>query len=129
MSHRLILLPHRKMGLVVGIALLCLLSLLHPVRLLFIKIVGSGPSLIHKETAQLQIFFLPGLLVQTHQRHLRDLMAGIALLLPFLRAEAGGNIIRIPLRGLQQLILAGRLIVSHRPFGQMAEAVQFVIVL
>ena len=56
-------------------------------------------------------------------------MSGIALLFPFLRAEAGGNIIRIPLRGLQQLILAGRLIVGHRPLGQMAEAVQLVIVL
>ena len=128
-SHRFLLLSDRQMRLIVGITLFLFMSLFHPVRLLQIEIIGSGSPLVHKKAAQLQVFFLPGLLIQAHQRHFRDLMAGIALLLSFFRSEAGKNVICIPLGGLQKLILSRGLIIGHGPFRQVTEAVQLMIVL
>ena len=128
-SHRFLLLSDRQMRLIVGITLFLFMSLFHPVRLLQIEIIGSGSPLVHKKAAQFQIFFLPGLLIQAHQSHFRDLMAGIALFLSFFRTETGGNIIRIPLGGLQEFILSCGLIVGHRSFRQMTETVQLMVIL
>ena len=154
MSHRLRLLPDRQMCLMVMKAqllaryfrgILCgalrraLLRfpvgsfpgpalMLCPLPVLYVKVIRLCTPHFQKETAQLQIPFLPCQLIEPCQRHLRYFVPGIALALSLLIAEPAANKVRIPLCRLQQLILSGGLIIRHRPLCQMPEAIQLVVV-
>ena len=129
MSYSLILFPDRQVGLVVLIAQLILMAFFHGFRMLRIKIVRSGSTLIHKETAQIQIFVIARRFIETHQCHLCDLMAGISLFLIRFGAETGSDIIRISLRSLQKLILSCRLVISNGALGEVPKAVKLMVIL
>ena len=105
------------------------MAFFHGFRMLRIKIVRSGSTLIHKETAQIQIFVIARRFIETHQRHLCDLMAGIALFLIRFGAETGSDIIRISLRSLQKLILSCRLVISNGTLGEVPKAVKLMVIL
>ena len=131
-AHGLILLAHGRMRLMIGgvgreaaqapaLAGGAALLLLH-------EIVGFLPALVDEEAAQGQIALLTGDFIEADQRHLRDLMARIALALALLRAKTRLEVVRKPAGRAQELVLAGALIIGDRRLGQMAEAVQLVMI-
>ena len=133
-AHRLRLLPHRHMGLMIMEALFLpgfpigSVFICRPFLLLQIKVIGPAAPHIQKETCKLQIFLLSRQLIESGQGHLRDLMTGIPLFLPLLRPELAADKIRIPLYGLQQLVFPRGLIIRDRALRQMSEAVQLMVI-
>ena len=99
-SDRFLLLPDRKMRLIIGIAQPVLTALFDLLRVLPVKIIGALSPLVHKIPAQRQIACISRRFIKTYQRHFRDLMSGIALALSFLRTKMRPDIICEPLRRL-----------------------------
>ena len=135
MPCRLRLLPDRKMCLMIPMSELLRIGrlvrpsvVLRALLLLEVEIVRLRSPHIQKEFSKLQIFLLTGQLIQFCERHLRDLMSGIAFTLSVLRPELFSNKVRESLRRLQQLILAGRLIIGCRSLEQMSETVELVVI-
>lgn len=88
----------------------------------------AGAALIDEILRELQVFVILCRLIETHKRHLSDLMSRIALAFAFLRSEVIRYIIGIAAGGIEKLILSGRLIIGYRAFKQVSEAVQLMIV-
>ena len=130
MTDRLVLLAYGTVRLMVGVGVLArgAVFLCGAQGFFLRKIAGLLSALVDKVRAQLQVFLLAGHFVQAHQRHLGYLMAGIAAALAFLRAKVRVHVIGKAAGSLEQLVLAGGLIIRHRALCQMAEAVQLVIV-
>ena len=78
---------------------------------------------------QIQIPAFAGGLVQPHKRHLGDLMPRIAVQLALVASEDRVHVVGEAAGGLEQLVLAGALVVGHGALDQMPQAVQFVVVL
>ena len=134
MAERLILLGHRLVGLIVRVILR--LGLLGggavqfgPAAVLLLEVQRPLAALAHEVRGQVGVPLLAGHLGQAHQRHLRDLVPRVPVQLALLGTEAGGHVVGEAAGRLEQLVLAGALVVGHRALGQMAEAVQLVVVL
>ena len=98
-------------------------------RMSFLLKIHRFPStLIDKVPAQVQVFFFACFLKQPHQRHFCDLMPGIAVLFPFLRADMQGNIRGKTLRDKQQLLLPRCLVPGNSCLRQMTETIQLMMI-
>ena len=134
MALGLLLLPHRLIRLIIGVLLrLLLLGFFTPGHTAGVVLPGEvmrqGAPGVNEIPGQLPVLLAAGDLAQAEQRHFGDLMAGIAVALALLRAEAVRHAVGVAAGHLQQLILAGGLVVGHRRLRQMAQAVQLMVIL
>ena len=112
-----------RVGFVVGVGVaLCVLVCLN------IEDVRLPAALGHEIFGQIKVPLFAGDLVQPHQSHLGNLVTGVTTQLARLATEALVYVIGETAGGLEQLVFAGALVVGHRTFNEVAEAVQFVMV-
>ena len=124
-AHRLPLVPHRGVALVIG-GVLGVHAEVGPAPLFgfLLKEMGILPPLVDKVGGQIQVPLFPGGPVQPQQCQLDFLVAGDTFLLAF--SEPGVDVVRHPAHHLQQLVLAGGFIIGHRRFHHVAGAVQLM---
>ena len=125
-SLHLILLTHRAVRLIVAISFLALRA---GQTAFDIVIVRFCSAFVDEVLRKIEIFLLPGQIIETHQCHLCNLMTRITRFFALAMAELAGNEVRETLSCFQETVFSGRLIVSYRALSQMAEAVQLVVVL
>ena len=132
MTERLRLFRDRLVGLIVGVVLftwLVVATVLFGTAAIFeCKVQWLLSTLPYEVFGQVGVTGLAGYRSQLHQRHLSDLMARIAVQPAFFHAKSGIDVIGETAGGLEQLVFAGALVVGHRTFNEVAEAVQFVMV-
>ena len=130
MAHRVLLLPHGHVGLIVGylqhaaVPMAAVVVLLH----LHGEVQRALAALIHEVLRQLQMPLVLRHRVQPHQRHLDHGMARVALALALLRAEHAVDVLHQPQHRVQQFALAGGLIVRHGRLDHVAGAVELVVI-
>ena len=128
MSECLILLTHRQVRLMVKMAELILMSLLHNLRVLLIKIIRPCSSPVYKKFCKPSVFFFTCHIVQSHKRHLGNLMTRVALLLSLFLTEAVIHIVCKSARCVQKLILSCSLIVCDRTLSKVSEAIKLMVI-
>lgn len=127
MSHGFGLFTHRQVCLVIFITEI-FRPTVNVLRMFLIEIIRARSTLIHKIAAEIQIFFIPGNLIQAYKSHLGNFMSRIAFAFLFFRSERNGGIVCKAAGCLQKLIFSGGLVICRSSFPQMTKTVKFVVV-
>ena len=133
MSEGLRLFRDRLVGLVVGVVLLArrVVAAVLPgaAAVLELEIERLLAALAYKVFGEVGIALFAGGLGEFDECHFGDFVPGIAVQLAVGGAESGIDVISETAGRVKQLAFAGGLIVGDRAFGQVAEAVQLMVVL
>ena len=132
-AERFLLFRDRLVGLIVGVVLLAWLVvaavLLSTTAVFKLEVERLLAALAHEVFGEVGVALFAGGFGQFDECHFGDFVAGIAMQLAIVEAESGIDVIGETAGRVEQLALAGGLVVGNRAFGQVAEAVQFMMVL
>ena len=133
MSEGLRLFRDRLVGLVVGVVLLArrvVAAVLPGAAAVFeLEIERLPATLAYEVFGEVGIALFAGGFGQFDERHFSDFVARVAVQLAVGGAESGIDVISETAGRVEQFAFAGGLIVGDRAFGQVAEAVQLMVVL
>ena len=123
----------RLVGLVVGVVLFARLVvaavLMGTAAIFELEVERLPATLAYEVFGEVGIALFAGGFGQFDERHFSDFVARVAVQLAVGGAESGIDVISETAGRVKQLAFAGGLIVGDRAFGQVAEAVQLMVVL